>query len=151
MSLKICRNILALEEAYTPNRQFIIHYMLSQLSDRLLDSERKICLSNRLGIMCIEAIPEEIRESYTPLQHKPIFILEQLLMNLKVKIASKIIKIIHKEIGKEGGELIAGLSAQCDDLIGRYALLAIKLETVTSERIGKILHQFVLTIMAKIM
>lgn len=135
MSLKICRNIISLESKYDPNRQLILNYMLNNLKDKLLESEKRNCLLNQLGIYCIEVLPEGLRESYTQLQHKPILILEQLLMNLKVKIASKVITIILREVEKD--QLLANLSGQCDDLLGRYAKLAIKLETVNRDSEGK--------------
>ena len=122
-----------MESKYDPNRQLIINFMLNHLASKLLESEKRNCLLNRLGICCIEAIPENLRSSYHQLQYKPIVVVEQLLMNLKVKIAGQLIHIIHNEVGKEHSELISGLSGQCDDLLGRYALLAIKMETIPSD------------------
>lgn len=136
MSLKVCRNIMSIESKYNPNRQLIINFMLNQLASKLLDSEKRNCLLNRLGIACIEAIPDNMRSSYHQLQHKPIMVVEQLLMNLKVKIAGQLIETIHKEVETDTSELISGLSGQCDDLLGKYALLAIKMETISNELPG---------------
>lgn len=133
MSLKVCRNIMSMESKYDPNRKLIINFMLNQLASKLLDSEKRNCLLNRLGIACIEAIPDIMRPSYHILQYKPIIVVEQLLMNLKVKIAGQLIEIILKEVNNDKSELISGLSGQCDDLLGRYAFLAIKMETIPNE------------------
>ena len=141
MSLKICRNILAMESDYDPNRKLINGYMLEYLTEKLLESEKRNCLLNSLGIMCVEIIPEEMRSSYKVLQFKPLLIVEQLLMNLKVKIAGKVIEMIHREIEKKNGRLLSGVSAQCDDLLGRYALLSIQVQDFPSENQGS--HRFV--------
>lgn len=130
MSLKVCRNIISTESKYDPNRQLVINFMLNQLASKLLESEKRNCLLNRLGILCIEAIPDHLRSSYTQLQYKPITVVEQLLMNLKVKVASQLIHIIRQEVNRDNLNVISGLSAQCDDLLGKYALLAIKMETI---------------------
>jgi len=140
MSLKVCRNILAMESDYDPNRQLINRYMLEYLSEKLLESEKRNCLLNSLGIVCVEMIPEEMRASYKPLQYKPLLIVEQLLMNLKVKIAGKVIGMIHREIDKKKGHMISGVSAQCDDLLGRYALLSIQVQDVQREVQGRFPH-----------
>lgn len=137
MALQICHNVLSNRKSYNPEFRFILHYVLNDLCD-LKNHEKLKYVLNKIGISCIELIPEEIRESYKNLQDEPLLILEQLLMNLKVGIASKVIACIQRELKMKYAACASSLVSQCDDMLGRYASLSLKMNTVQVQQPSKL-------------
>ena len=95
-------------------------YLTQALSDLLDPSNREKLLLNKIGIAVIELIPGDMQSIYHHLQHDPLLIVEQLLMNMRVTTVGKAMQCIHDECKQEGGELLQHLVTGCDSLIDRY-------------------------------
>lgn len=137
MALKICQNVLANRKHYRTEFRFILHYVLDNLLDILEQHLHTKYVFNKIGIMCIELIPGEMRNTYKQLEEEPLLILEQLLMNLKVGIAGKVISCIQSELQRKYAACANSLLSQCDDMLGRYASLSLKMNTVQVQQSSK--------------
>ncbi|XP_057314867.1 zinc finger FYVE domain-containing protein 26-like [Hydractinia symbiolongicarpus] len=125
MLVTICLELLKERSCYSNKYLFIIKYMTSSLIDLISPNDKCNILLNKIGILSIEIIPSEFKDSYKHLQHSPLLILEQLLMNVKVTVAGKVVKLIHKESSENN--LLSSLLSEADDLIAKYASLSIDL------------------------
>ena len=57
-------------------------------------------------------------------------------MNVKVIIATKIVKFINVENNMEENDTLSSLVSDCDDLIARYASLSLDLSALHTEASG---------------
>ena len=131
MCLNICQGVLVQKELACKKSLLIIQYVNNNLSDLLEREDRWKLLMDKIGISSLEIIPEHFRASYEPLYAKPVLILEQLLMNVRIGIAKEVAKNIYFEAKDE--ELLRSLVIECDEAIAQYASKALDLAYVNAD------------------
>lgn len=134
LCLRICNYLIAENEGYNCRHLFIIQYMTNMLADLLDPFERGRLILNKIGILLIEMIPVELQDFYQCLQNNPVLIVEQLLMNMKIKLVEKALQCIRLETDGENIKEVANLSLECDELVALYAQLALDLSGLEQNR-----------------
>ena len=97
-------------------------------------------MRHKIGILAIQLIPEDIRGHFYHLQKSPLVIVEQLLMNVKVALAGKVIDILHQECKEH--KLLLSLASECDDIITQYATKSLLVPETAMPTQGNSLNLF---------
>ena len=124
MCLSICESVLQKQTCYSKSLLYVIEYMLKH--NLLSPGLKKVCLENKIGILCIELISAEYQKLYKDLQSYPLLLLEQLLMNAKVSTAGQVVNCIRRLASTE--VMLRHLIKECDDLIEKYASFSLDIK-----------------------
>ncbi len=128
MTLEICQDMLANPEIASRQTLLLIQYMDENLTHLLDRSQILDLLYRRLGVTALENFPESLKSSYRHLTCKPVLILEQLLMNMKLELAIGVLESLRASI-KDQDDL-KPLLTQFDDVIVAYAKLSLEVPLV---------------------
>lgn len=94
MSLAICDSLLS-QNLPVGQTLFIIQFMLTSLPSLLSPVRMERLLSTKMGAKALLCLPDSARPNYEHLVSRPPLLLEQLLMNMKVEWAAKVIQRIQ--------------------------------------------------------
>ena len=94
---KVCENLL--ERCFNlESLMLILQFLLGKLSFQIPSHEKIKQLTNQfLGVKSLLALPHFIRDQYRPLMREPLLIIEQLLIDLKIEWAGKVIKELSND------------------------------------------------------
>ena len=94
MSLAICESLLS-QKLRVGQKLFIIQFMLTTLPSLLSPVRIERLLCTKMGAKALLCLPEAARPNYEDLVSRPLLLLEQLLMNMKVEWAAKVFQRIQ--------------------------------------------------------
>ena len=138
-TLQICERLLSKEMPVT-SVIFIIQFMITDLAAHVKPARQRELLRHRLGANAMLCIPESNRNSYESLACRPLLLLEQLLIDMKVEWAGKVFEDLQTEIrtDKNYDELLGEeISVAFNRLLVCYATKALEFEVVTYEEKGR--------------
>ena len=139
--LKICQDLVeSNDHTFKEKRILLLQYIIDSLSYLIDDKTLRKFMRHKIGILAIQLIPEDIRRHFYHLQKSPLVIVEQLLMNVKVAVAGKVIDILHKECKEH--KLLLSLVSECDDIIAQYATKSLLVPETAMPTQGNSLNLF---------
>lgn len=139
--LKICQDLVqSNDHTFKEKHILLLQYIIDSLSYLIDDKTLRKFMRHKIGILAIQLIPEDIRGHFYHLQKSPLVIVEQLLMNVKVALAGKVIDILHKECKEH--KLLLSLASECDDIITQYATKSLLVPETAMPTQGNSLNLF---------
>ena len=103
---------------------FVIDYITNNYKDLLNKDEYEKLVFQKLGVEVLLLFPLDMQRSYHELVSRPLLILEQLLMNMKVELAGKVLESFRIK-GKDE-EIISPLLSDCDDILAKFGSLSLQ-------------------------
>ncbi|XP_069494828.1 zinc finger FYVE domain-containing protein 26 isoform X2 [Ambystoma mexicanum] len=101
---------------------FLADYLTTHFHKSLSAARHNEIQALYMGCKMLMALPAFSRENYEHLSSRPLLMLEQLLMNIKVDWAATAVQTLHQLlIGQEAGFTTEDI----DDLLARYAAIAL--------------------------
>ncbi|XP_016079331.1 PREDICTED: zinc finger FYVE domain-containing protein 26 isoform X2 [Miniopterus natalensis] len=97
---------------------FLANYLTTHFYGKLTAIRHREIQALYMGSKVLLTLPEQHRASYSHLSSKPLLMLEQLLMNMKVDWASVAVQTLHQLLA---GQEIGFTMDQVDSLLSRYA------------------------------
>lgn len=137
-TLEICERLLS-TELPIPNALFIIDFMIKDLDVYLKPARKFELRRHRLGTNAVLCVPENYRNPYLSLTSKPLLLLEQLLIDMKVEWAGKVFEDLQTELSENFDEALRNeISVTAfDKLLVWYATKALEFKVVTCEGNGR--------------
>lgn len=95
LSFQVCENLL--ERCFNlESLVLLLRFLLDRLSFQIHSAEKLKQLNNRLlGVKALLCLPHFVQEQYKPLMRRPLLIVEQLLIDLKVLLLVNINYNVH--------------------------------------------------------
>ena len=91
MTLAICDSLLK-QNLHVSQTLFLIQFMLLNLPEQLSPIRRGQLICTKIGAKALLCLPEAARPNYDHLVSRPLLLLEQLLMNMKVEWAASVFR-----------------------------------------------------------
>ena len=108
MTLTICNSLLK-QNLHVSQTLFLIQFMLINLHDHLSPIRTSQLLCTKIGAKALLCLPEVSRPNYEHLVSRPLLLLEQLLMNMKVEWAVSVFR--HLQVSVCWNEICSVFSA----------------------------------------
>ena len=102
--------------------------MIENLTAVMPDEERNILLNSELGFQALDHFPESLKTSYRHLASKPVLLLEQLIMNMKVELAKIVTEVYRSRIHDEGP--LSAILLEVDKVVATYAERALDIPVI---------------------
>ena len=137
-TLAICERLL-LKKMPVTSVIFIIQFMITDLAAHVSPARKRELLRHKLGANAMLCIPDNNRNSYESLASRPLLLLEQLLIDMKVEWAGKVFEDLQTEIKTDKNydeSLGKEISVAFNKLLVSYATKALEFEVVTCEEKG---------------
>ena len=95
LSFQVCENLL--ERCFNlESLVLLLRFLLDRLSFQIHSAEKLKQLNNQLlGVKALLCLPHFVQEQYKPLMRRPLLIVEQLLIDLKVLLLVNINYNVH--------------------------------------------------------
>ncbi|KAH9515330.1 hypothetical protein Btru_014177, partial [Bulinus truncatus] len=110
--------------------KFILTFMLKYLSHLLPSVEIEDLQLKRIGAKALMCLPTRLQAEYNHLISCPKLILEQLLMNMKVELASQIFEEIKSDFNEIKEIKLRVMQEEFNSLVSSYATRAIQVTVV---------------------
>ena len=128
LTLELCQEMLLNPEITCHQSLLLIKYMTENLTHVVDPTQHLELLHWKLGVEAMERFPESLKDAYRHLASRPVLILEQLLMNMKVELAKVVIECFRTNI--DGLAALEPLLVQFDDIVLGYAAKSLQVPLI---------------------
>lgn len=98
IAFQLCENFLQDTELPTRYLLLLLRYMIENLEDLLSEDQVFQLQCTELSFKALDQFPDSLKTSYWHLTSKPELIVEQLVMNMKIELAKRVIDIYKDSI-----------------------------------------------------
>ena len=118
IAFQLCEDFLQDTELPTNYLLLILRYMIENLVDVLSEDQILQLRCTELAFKALDQFPNSLKASYWHLTSKPELIVEQLVMNMKIELAKKVVDIFRECIVDDSP--LSYLLVKIDEVLAFY-------------------------------
>nr|XP_006816291.1 PREDICTED: zinc finger FYVE domain-containing protein 26-like [Saccoglossus kowalevskii] len=131
---RICEAVLPTLTNNCHSTVFLSQYMLSNLSTQLNAEQIEELQCINMGAKALLCLPKDLMMNYEDLFSKPHLVIEQLLMNMKIECAGRVLESLHHDISGPHCMSLECTIDSLDKLISKYAAKALEIPAIKQQQ-----------------